>query len=131
MSTIQRLIIEAALELNRTGIASAHELFQRSIYEDIDDSILYMFRVYQITQARMVEAMNLAVGANMSLMLSVCILETMFLLGLLMMWVWVYRRQQDSQRSRYGFILLICPDIISNNKAIKTYVSRSITIGLM
>lgn len=83
-----------------------------------------MFRVYQITQARMVTAMNCAMTQRKNIMISMGVLDATLILGMLLNWFWVYRKEIEVERKRHGLILLISPDIVAENKHIRAYVSK-------
>jgi hypothetical protein len=70
MNQMHRKTIEAALTLVKNP-DSAYAYFNTPVYEDIDDSIIYMFKVYQLTQARMVVALSKAIQQRDNMMVSV------------------------------------------------------------
>lgn len=83
---MHRKTVEAALTLQQDP-SQAPSLFKSPVYEDIDDSILYMFKIYQLTQARMVVALTKAISDRDDLMKTVTSLEVMFLLGFGLFWI--------------------------------------------
>ena len=52
MQFFQRIVYQAVFDL-RESLQTPEEYFRKNIFEDLDDYIFYMFRLYQATQARM------------------------------------------------------------------------------
>lgn len=88
-----------------------------------------MFKVFQITQAKMVTAMNKAMAQRKSIMVSVAVLEAVLIISMMLVWAVVFRREIEIEKKRHGFVLLLSPEVVSTNKLIRSCVLRSITTG--
>ena len=60
MTFFQRNAYEALRELQAKQYQNINKTayFMQDVFEDIDDSIFYMFRLYQATQTRMYQGLN-------------------------------------------------------------------------
>ena len=94
MNFFQRETFGALLDL-RDGQYTAEEkkvYFKDKVYQDIDDYIIYMFKLFQATQARMVQGMNTSI--NIKLTTSLYFKAAQVTVILLVMGVWILNRRK-------------------------------------
>jgi hypothetical protein len=92
MNFFQRNAFEALNELQHKQYQNINktEYFMQNVFKDIDDSLFYMFRLYQATQARMYIGLNYSIDSSLYLLDILNILSTTILAFILIWWFWSY-----------------------------------------
>lgn len=107
MTFFQRNAFAALTELQAKQKQNINKTayFQQSVFKDIDDSIFYMFRLYQATQARMYQGLTYSVNNSLPF-LDIVNTAAIFILVLVVCW-WLksYRGQQREMGQLYGTVL--------------------------
>lgn len=81
------------------------DYFTSEVFRDIDDSLFYMFRLYQATQARMYESLNYSISTSLIVLKLINALSVAAICGSTLWWLCGYRRTQKDLKNLYGVIL--------------------------
>ena len=86
MTYFQRIVYQAVFDLKKTGV-EPEEYFKKKRFEDLDDYIIYMFKLYQATQARMNDGLVKTLNSRIDFLLILFALEISILLASLSAWL--------------------------------------------
>lgn len=125
MTFFQRNAYEALKELQRRQSEEVNktEYFTRKVFQDIDDSIFYMFRLYQATQARMYEGLNFSVSESLIFLdiLNSCSVAVFVLL--LGWWLFGLKSQRRTLMQLYGAVLQF-PETVMKKMVVEDVVEQ-------
>lgn len=87
MTFFQNLILETAFQaLNQ--VENTSEVLSRDIFYDLDRYMIYMFRMYQLTQAKTIEGLTIIMTNKIYDLVLILIVETLILSASLAWWCW-------------------------------------------
>jgi hypothetical protein len=127
MTFFQRNAYSSLMELYSRQAESINkvEYFTTDVFRDIDDSLFYMFRLYQATQARMYESLNYSISTSLVLLKLINALSVAALSAYTLWWFCGFRRTQQDLKNLYGVILQL-PEGLISNKEIKTSIIENL-----
>lgn len=127
MVFFQRNAYSALMELYSRQKESLNKVayFTSDVFRDIDDSLFYMFRLYQATQARMYESLNYSISTSLVLLKLVNALSVAAICGSIIWWLAGYRRTQKDLKNLYGVVLQL-PEGLISNKEVKTCIIENL-----
>ncbi len=67
MYFLQRSTMEALIELRDSPALNKTDYFKGKVFQDLDDYLFFMFRIYQMTQDRMYTGLTHSIADTMSL----------------------------------------------------------------
>lgn len=87
-NALSELLAKQHQNINKTAY------FMQDVFTDIDDSIFYMFRLYQATQDRMYKGLRYIVNSSLFLLDTINAFSTLILVFVMFWWIKSYRTQQ-------------------------------------
>ena len=93
MQYFQRIVYQAVFDLRKVG-TSPQEYFRKNIFEDLDDYIFYMFRLYQATQARMNDGLTIAIQNRIIVLEAILGCSLFLYFSILCYWFYKTKREK-------------------------------------
>lgn len=108
--------------MNQNINATAY--FKQAVYEDIDDYLIYMFRLYQATQARLVQGLNTSIDRTVGVSSKLLLVQGAILVIILFHWFYKMDAEMLKISNLYSQVLQFPKAIVKDNKNIMTTIRR-------
>ena len=130
MNFYQRELATALYQFKNNDPATQdpEAFFLQNRFQDIDDSIIYMFKMYQATQQRILISLSVLIQERMKFSLSCIIFESIIFLSILTAWTFMIVNHKKQLAQIYGYFLLIPPHLIKENKNIVRQAEENLDI---
>lgn len=108
---LQRNTLKALEDLSEPGMNS-REYLMGKVYQDLDDYAIFLFKVYQLIEERIIEALADESSNINSLVNFIVYLCLGYFLGITAFWVLNRRGEQEKASQLYGYVLQLPESVL-------------------
>ena len=97
MTYFQRIVYQAVFDLKKNS-TNPDTYFKQKIFEDLDDYIFYMFKLYQETQSRMNAGLEVALTNRINFLIELDVIQGVILVIVMIIWI-INSKKQNAKLS--------------------------------
>lgn len=118
MQFFQRIVYEAVFDLKKNN-TDPHQYFRQKIFEDLDDYIFYMFRLYQATQARMNKGLANTMYYRVNSLVTMAAITIVILGALVGYWLWRLHGERMKLATIWGYFVIYPVEMVREIKVVQ------------